>query len=145
MNIREINMVGIYDGPDWDSSTNTGFIPYTTHYEGNKVVSKGWGNEHWLANDKDYCVKILHFETGKRFSYHFHILKKEMWVVISGVYLLTVGDKDGNRTTWSLEPGSVYHVERGKPHQIECRESGDIFEVSTQHFNDDSYRIEKGD
>jgi hypothetical protein len=33
----------------------------------------------------------------------------------------------------------------GQPHQLEALEDGEIFEVSTQHFDTDSYRIWKGD
>jgi len=32
------------------------------------------------------------------------------------------------------------------PHQlITGEQGGEIFEVSTEHFDDDSYRVEKGD
>jgi hypothetical protein len=33
----------------------------------------------------------------------------------------------------------------GQPHQLEALTEGVIFEVSTQHFDSDSYRIWKGD
>ena len=44
-----------------------------------------------------------------------------------------------------LEVGNVITNEIGEPHQIECLEEGDIFEISTQHFDCDSYRVMKGD
>jgi hypothetical protein len=31
------------------------------------------------------------------------------------------------------------------PHQLKAIDESEIFEVSTQHFDDDSYRIDKGD
>lgn len=43
-----------------------------------------------------------------------------------------------------LEEGSVVTIPRGMPHQLEAIDDGEIFEISTQHFDTDSYRIEKG-
>ena len=45
----------------------------------------------------------------------------------------------------SLSVGDTITNEVGEPHQIICLEEGDIFEVSTQHFDSDSYRVAKGD
>jgi quercetin dioxygenase-like cupin family protein len=44
-----------------------------------------------------------------------------------------------------LYQGDTVTIERGEPHQLEALEDSEIFEVSTQHFDDDSYRIYKGD
>ena len=42
--------------------------------------------------------------------------------------------------------GDCITIERGMPHQLIALEDGsEIFEVSTQHFDEDSYRIRKGD
>ena len=39
------------------------------------VHKKGWGFEKWIVNNEFYYGKILHFEKGKRCSFHFHKLK----------------------------------------------------------------------
>ena len=44
-----------------------------------------------------------------------------------------------------LEVGDVITNERGEPHQMEALEDSELFEVSTQHKDEDSYRIWKGD
>jgi hypothetical protein len=31
------------------------------------------------------------------------------------------------------------------PHQLFAETDGEIFEISTQHFDSDSYRVQKGD
>jgi hypothetical protein len=36
-------------------------------------------------------------------------------------------------------------VPPGQPHQLEALTDATVFEVSTQHFDEDSYRIWKGD
>ena len=51
---------------------------------------------------------------------------------------------NGTKHSEYLEVGDVITNERGEPHQIVALEDGDIFEVSTQHFDSDSYRIWKG-
>jgi magnesium-transporting ATPase (P-type) len=44
-----------------------------------------------------------------------------------------------------LVVGDIVEVKTGIPHQLEALEEGDIFEISTQHFDEDSYRVAKGD
>jgi quercetin dioxygenase-like cupin family protein len=44
-----------------------------------------------------------------------------------------------------LNPGSSFHVPVGLRHQVIALEDSNLFEFSTQHFEEDSYRIVKGD
>ena len=44
-----------------------------------------------------------------------------------------------------LEKGDNFHVYRGLRHQMIALEDTELFEFSTQHFDSDSYRIQKGD
>ena len=53
--------------------------------------------------------------------------------------------KTNNYINIILEPGDVITNEIGEPHQVICIEEGDIFEVSTTHYDSDSYRVFKGD
>jgi mannose-6-phosphate isomerase-like protein (cupin superfamily)/uncharacterized protein YheU (UPF0270 family) len=111
-----------------------------------KRVEKGWGHELIFVNLPEYCGKILHFEEGKKFSMHYHVKKKETWYVASGRFLMHWIDHSGGIVhTEYLNVGDTITNERGEPHQIEALEEGDIFEVSTQHFDEDSYRIWIGD
>jgi mannose-6-phosphate isomerase-like protein (cupin superfamily) len=117
----------------------------TKKLEGQKVI-KNWGYEYVIVNNDKYCGKILHFEVGKKFSMHFHIIKKETWFVHSGKFRFRwIETSNADIQEEILEPGHVITNEIGQPHQIECLETGDIFEISTQHFDDDSYRVLKGD
>jgi len=109
-------------------------------------VEKGWGYELILENNPKYCGKILHFNQGAKFSMHFHIQKQETWYVSSGKFRFRLIQTDTATITESLlHPGDCVTNKPGQPHQIECLEEGDIFEVSTQHFDSDSYRVMKGD
>ena len=44
-----------------------------------------------------------------------------------------------------LGPGDNFHVYRGLRHRMLAIEDTELFEFSTQHFDSDSYRVEKGD
>ena len=44
-----------------------------------------------------------------------------------------------------LNPGDSFHVYRGLKHQMLALEDSELFEFSTEHFDSDSYRVQKGD
>jgi mannose-6-phosphate isomerase-like protein (cupin superfamily) len=108
-------------------------------------VEKGWGYELIFANNHLYCGKILHLTTGKKCSLHFHIEKTETWYIYSGKFIgKFINTIDGSLYEKTLNVGDVITNEPGQPHQLICLEEGDIFEVSTQHFDCDSYRVRPG-
>jgi mannose-6-phosphate isomerase-like protein (cupin superfamily) len=112
-----------------------------------KVVQKGWGEEIWIHNDEEYCGKILRFFTaGDKFSLHYHIIKKESWYVSKGAFeYIWLDTEEGIEQSEVITEGTCITIERGSPHQlIALRDMSEIFEVSTQHFDEDSYRIRKG-
>ena len=111
---------------------------------------KGWGYEDWIANSKDYCGKVLHFNKGKRCSIHFHKIKDETFYLLSGRLEIKLSDSEseyakGKIKTIIMEKGDVLHIWLGRVHQMKAIEESDLIEISTQHFEEDSYRIEKGD
>ena len=112
-----------------------------------KFVPKGWGFEKWIVNSKEYCGKLLYFAKGKKCSWHFHKLKDEVFYIQSGKIKVYYGDDDDINfaKTTILTKGDNFHVYRGLRHRMEALEDTELFEFSTQHFDSDSYRIEKGD
>lgn len=109
-------------------------------------VEKGWGYEVIIVNNDLYCGKILHFKTGAKFSMHFHMKKRETWYVTSGRFVFRwINTANADVVEEVLCPGDTITNFVGDPHQIVCEEEGDIFEVSTTHFDSDSYRVGKGD
>jgi len=111
-----------------------------------EFVPKGWGNEIIFANNEKYCGKLLNFNVGKKFSMHYHLLKDETWYVAKGSFIIHWIDPNTAMThTERLEVGDVVHNLPGHAHQLEALEDSTIFEVSTQHFDNDSYRVVRGD
>ena len=107
---------------------------------------KGWGYEIIFANNNLYCGKLLVFNSNKKFSMHYHVKKDETWYVSKGKFLCRIIDtKIGITNEFELNAGDSLHIPPGTPHQLIALEDSIIFEVSTEHFDDDSYRIHKGD
>jgi mannose-6-phosphate isomerase-like protein (cupin superfamily) len=111
------------------------------------TIHKAWGEEIILHNGTDYCGKILRFKEGGKFSLHYHIIKAETWYVNKGLFrLIYIDTNTANKHEMMLAPGAIIEMEKGTPHQLESmHEEGEILEVSTTHYDEDSYRIEKGD
>ena len=111
-----------------------------------RIIPKAWGEEVIIHNDEEYCGKILRFKAAAKFSMHFHIKKKETWYIASGKFtLICIDTKNATEVQTLLNVGDIVEIERGDPHQLITETGGEIFEVSTQHFDNDSYRIRKGD
>ena len=112
-----------------------------------KFVPKGWGFEKWIVNCEEYCGKLLYFVKGKKCSWHFHKLKDEVFYLQSGKILLKYYDEDDIALAHELimNKGDKFHVYRGLRHQMIALEDTELFEFSTQHFDEDSYRVIKGD
>jgi quercetin dioxygenase-like cupin family protein len=111
-----------------------------------ELVTKGWGKEIIFVNNDEYCGKLLCFEKDKKFSMHYHIKKKETWYVSKGSFILVWVETDtGTTHTEYLKVGDVITNERGEPHQLIALEDSEVFEVSTKHYDEDSFRMWKGD
>ncbi len=112
-----------------------------------KFVPKGWGYEKWIVNKHEYCGKILWFAKGKKCSWHYHEKKDEVFYIREGKLLVRYGYNPDIKKCKEviLEPGDNFWVHTGLYHQMEGLEDTEMFEFSTEHFDEDSYRVIKGD
>jgi len=110
-----------------------------------KFVPKGWGGEIWVHNDELYCGKKLVLRQGKRCSLHYHRLKTETFYLQAGKVQLELKFADGRAETLIMEPGDAVHLPAGTLHRYTGLEESEIFEFSTQHFDEDTVRVEPGD
>jgi quercetin dioxygenase-like cupin family protein len=72
--------------------------------------------------------------------------KDETFHVVRGEMLLRLTYKDGKEKTLTMREGDSFHVTPGLMHQFEGISSETwILEFSTEHFEEDSFRVERGD
>lgn len=130
---------------------------------GQDIVLKGWGWEEVVTNQPLYCSKILVVNRGKKLSVHYHQLKTETFKILSGSVVITYYDDenfDKMLHSWSdVETGvlngwlkretllvnDAFHIPVGLRHTVKGLRDSRILEISTQHFDSDSYRVLKGD
>jgi len=112
-----------------------------------KFVPKGWGYERWIVNKEEYCGKLLFFSKDKCCSWHYHKLKDETFYIHKGLIELSYGwgDDINLSDVIILKEGDTFHIPPGLKHQMYAFKDTELFEFSTQHFDEDSYRIIKGD
>ena len=107
---------------------------------------KAWGHELWIINNEFYCGKLLVFKAHKQFSMHYHLLKDEAWYISKGEFEYKFIDTETSELRSKIvKEGDCIHLMPGQPHQMTAiTEGATIFEVSTQHFDTDSYRVKPG-
>lgn len=115
-----------------------------TRLEG--FVEKGWGHEYIFVTNDKYCGKLMKFNTGSKFSMHFHGEKDETWFVLSGKFIVKYIDTtNASIHEHELNPNDVWRNLPLFPHQVVCIEEGVIIEVSTPDSVEDNYRVFPGD
>ena len=88
--------------------------------------------------NRDYCKKIIVQLPGQAHPLHFHKLKEETFQVLSGVLEVIL---EGRKRV--LHPGDTCLIQPGMWHSFST-ETGCVFEeISTRHFNDDSFYKDK--
>ena len=86
------------------------------------------------VNEPEYCSKWLTLRPGQACPRHFHKLKKETFLVLSGTVAL---EADGQRLL--LAAGQSFTLLPGVRHSFSSREGAVLEEVSTHDENSDSY------
>ena len=113
-----------------------------------EFMKKTWGHEIWFANvDEEnvgYCGKkifVAHDKWSSNGAYHYHKIKDETFYILDG-YLHLDYVLDEERNFKILGPGESFRIKPHIRHRFTSEtEYGCLFvEVSTTHFEEDSYR-----
>ena len=88
--------------------------------------------------NREYCKKILIQLPGQEHPYHHHVKKEEAFQVLSGKLHAELNGKKK-----VLYPGDVLVVQRGVKHRFWTDEGVIFEEVSSTHYNDDSFYEDK--
>lgn len=108
-----------------------------SHYE--LISPKVWGYEVWHINTADYCCKTLVVYPGYQCSRHFHKLKDETFMILDAEFELEV---DGRAV--HLKRGMSIRIRPYTTHNFRVVGNciGSMLEISTNHREDDSYRLD---
>ena len=102
-------------------------------------IDKKWGYEKWLVNEPEYCGKLLAIKKDSSGSLHYHKVKKETFIAISGVVKLEV---EGDEIIFNAAHDPITILPNQK-HRFTGIVNSTILEVSTHHDDEDTYRIEE--
>lgn len=108
---------------------------------GSKIVRKDWGAEIHIVNHNNYCLKYLIFFKNKEFSYHYHILKTELWHCIYGKLECILNNRSEKIL---IKQGDKIEINRKVIHQLHALQNSIIVEVSTRDYPEDSIRLIRG-
>lgn len=100
-----------------------------------KSYEKVWGKEIWVVNTDLYCMKYLVLNKKGRCSYHYHRIKDETFVIVSGKVLMETENNE-----FIMNPGDKIHITKTMLHRFTGLKDSVIIEVSTHHQENDSFR-----
>ena len=103
------------------------FIQITDH--------RPWGSFTVLADEPDHKVKRIVVRPGRRLSLQRHRYRREHWLVVSGIALVT---RDSE--TLELGPGQSVDIGRGQVHRVENEGDSDLVFIEVQlgeYFGED--------
>jgi len=112
-------------------------------------VDKVWGFEEIIVNNELYCGKLLHLHKDCYCSIHYHKKKDETFHVLSGRVQMEYKYPPGNvlqRHPWEtrvLVAGESMRLVPGTQHRFTGMLDSVLIEFSSQHFDDDSFRIQE--
>ena len=133
-----------------------------------KFVSKNWGFEKIIVNTPLYCGKLLFIAAKKKTSLHYHNRKDETFFVHRGKVTILFSDdlekikslatlidgkvenpllfdaNSGGLQSVTLNAGENFYIPPRRVHRIVAHEDTELYEFSTQHFDDDSKRLLPG-
>ena len=111
------------------------------------IVPKVWGREVWMVNRPEYCGKILEMFRDARTSVHYHERKVETMYCLQGAFDVKFWQNGypGEMSHNLLEVGGSIHIPKGLIHSlVGIGLENKLIEISTQHFDEDSIRLNKG-
>jgi len=113
-----------------------------------KFVPKDWGWEKIIENNELYCGKILFIKKGHCISLQYHKIKDETFFILSGELLAKFSEENTSNNFLDIVavkmlPGDVERIRPNKIHQLFAVEDSTIIEISTTHYDDDTYRLSK--
>ncbi len=91
------------------------------------TAHRPWGTYTVLEEDKKYKTKRIIVKPGKRLSLQKHFHRSEHWIVVEGMALVTIGDKEV-----LLKPNESTYIPMGELHRLENPGKVDVILIEVQ-------------
>lgn len=104
--------------------------------EENKFITKPWGSETRLEQNKNYVVKLLFMKKDHSCSLQYHQFKHETVFVIKGSLKLEYGNTIETLTTCTLKIGDHFIIPPKLIHRMAGLEDSEYLETSTNYLED---------
>ena len=109
--------------------------------ENHPKVYRPWGYYDSIDVGNGFQAKRISVKPGAKISLQKHRHRAEHWVVVSGVAIITCGEK-----TFKLEKNQSTYIPKGEIHRLENQENTDleIIEIQTGEYlgEDDIIRLD---
>ena len=102
--------------------------------------NRPWGRWEEYLFEPSYRVKRIFVFPGKRLSLQYHHQRAEVWVIVQGSGLMTLGEK-----RFQVSAGDVVRIEKEQRHRIENNTAETLVLIETQLGvcpEDDIVRVE---
>ncbi|MFO7810079.1 MAG: phosphomannose isomerase type II C-terminal cupin domain [Candidatus Delongbacteria bacterium] len=86
-----------------------------------------WGSFTVLDESKKYKVKRIEVEPGQRLSYQSHEKRDELWMIVAGVAVVTIDDKETERSY-----GEYVRIDAKQKHRIENQSRDKVVFIEIQ-------------
>lgn len=97
-----------------------------------------------IVTNEHYCFRVLHFNTNVSSDMKYHIKKSGSFYVNTGQFEYHwIDTKTGETLKKTLNVGDFVSYDKAQPYRLVCIKEGDIFEISTTQFEDDTYVVAK--
>ena len=101
------------------------------------ITIKPWGNENLLFQGHGYAVKKITLTEGKQTSLHYHEVKHETVMVLSGTLEVLIDDNNNPAEILTLRAGEYLAISPKVIHRMSATTGQVIyFEAQSDHLND---------
>jgi mannose-6-phosphate isomerase-like protein (cupin superfamily) len=103
----------------------------------NAIIFKPWGFEYMIMNEGKSCGWMLHINKFHGTSFHCHMTKQTVVLVVSGMLLLTTSQKKQ-----LMMPGDMAYIDKKTFHMMGTHTKDTrVIEIETPSYKPDAVRI----
>jgi cytidyltransferase-like protein len=102
-----------------------------------------WGEFYGWDAGKEWKLKTLYINPGKRLSLQYHYHRREHWMLVEGDATATIHNATGKPQVIAMKKGEVLYVDVGTIHRLESKKGGIVVEIALGNFDEnDIVRVE---